>query len=332
MTIILHSMKHKNLEVSVTNYGASLADLRLAGYDFPLVLGFPNPEDYAKQHSHIGATAGPYANRIAHGQMRIGPHSYQLDRNEKDRHTLHGGQAGCGTAIWDVIQANDQAISLYLALDDGHMGFPGPVELWCHYRLEADQSVTIHYEALAHKTTFINLAHHSYFRLDDAPDITGHQLWIDAAHYLPVDDDNIPTGVVQEVDKSAFDFRSLRPIGMTSFDHNFCLSQATNLREVAQLYSPKSGISLHLESDQPGLQFYTAHHLQEEAPNHHKRPYHAKDGICLEPQYWPDTPNQPAFPSCLVQAGSRYRQCLRLALQSDAHNHAKQTPQGYDVR
>ncbi len=318
-----------DLNVSVTNYGASLQDVRLSGNPLPLVLGFSAPDDYASHSAHMGATAGVYANRIAAGQFTIDDVTYQLDRNENNRTTLHGGRQGTGTQIWDLIEADEEKAVFALTQPDGFMGFPGKIDLRCTYQITAKGTLAISYHATTSKPTFVNLAHHSYFRLDDAPDISGHELQVFADRYLETDDDNLPhDGAPVWVAGTAYDFRSQTKIGNHNIDHNFCLDTkisakssahssaqqfaGAELRPVARLYSPLSSLSLQVSSDQPGLQIYTAHHLCEAAPNHHGRPYRAFDGICLEPQNWPNSPNRDDFPSSLLRPDEAYHQRLEL--------------------
>ena len=311
--IISHALAAYDLRLWVTNYGASLQDLRLEGYDMPLVLGFPDAQDYASHHSHMGATAGRYANRIANGQFMIDGHSFALDRNEQGRHTLHGGSKGCGVQLWQLEEATNASALFCLEETDGHMGFPGAVTLRTRYEIIEAGTLAITYWATTTKPTFVNLAHHSYFRLDDSDDIGAHQLQIEADDYLNVDGDNLPTGTVMPVTGTAFDFTSMTAIGDRLYDHNFCLRDPhKGLRPVAHLYSPISGISLAIESDQPGLQFYTSHHLSETGQTHHARTYHGRDGICLEPQIWPDSPNREHFPSALLLPNETYHQQLIL--------------------
>ncbi|MGC6517274.1 MAG: aldose epimerase family protein [Candidatus Puniceispirillaceae bacterium] len=310
--ITSHHLNAGGLQVSVTNYGASLQDLRLSSHDIPLVLGFTNASDYARGQHYLGATAGRVANRISPAEITIDGQTYQLEKNERGKQMLHGGSLGCGRALWDVASICDEAITFILDEPDGHMGFPGALHISCTYQVTGPQKLSIFYEAYCDKPSFVNLAHHSYFRLDHQPDISDHHLQIFADSYLPVDNDNIPTGMIVSVDNTVFDFRQMGKIGMREFDHNYCLSQSKKVRPVAQLYSPHSGIKMTLSSDQPGLQFYTSHHLDERADNHHGRAYRKFDGICLEPQIWPNSPNMPQAPCCLLRPGEVYTQRLDL--------------------
>ena len=312
-----HQLNADELSVTLTNYGASLQDLRLDGHDIPLVLGFPDAQDYRTQSSHMGATAGRFANRIAGGIITIDGQSYQLDRNEADTNTLHGGSGGCGTRVWQVARMTHKSVCFTLDDEDGHMGFPGHVKMQCLYQITGPRTLSISYEATTSRPTFINLAHHSYFRLDRQDDLSSHELQIMADHYLPVDEANLPLGKPEDVSGTRFDFRQKHGFVGDDFDHNFCLNDAGRLRPVARLSSMASGIVMTLSSDQPGLQFYTSHHLAETAPNHHGRPYEAYDGICLEPQAWPNAPHMPHFPTALLRPGETYRQSLILSFSDD---------------
>ena len=310
--ITSHQMNAHGLRAAVTNYGASLQDLRLISHDIPLVLGFTDAKDYATHTAHMGAAAGRYANRIAGGMIEIDGKRYQLDRNEGGTNTLHGGMHGCGTTLWELIEADESHALFRLEEPDGHMGFPGSVRYLCRYEIRANATLSISYEARTTAPTYVNLAHHSYFRLDREADISGHELEILADAYLPVDAQNLPDGRLLPVANSPFDFTKMKPLGRQKFDHNFCLDPSQNLRQIARLYSPYSGIEILLSSDQPGLQLYTAHHLDESAPNHHGRAYGAFDGVCLEPQNWPNSPHMDAAPSSLLRPDETYHQTLIL--------------------
>ena len=310
---MIHQMTSNGLFVGVTNYGASLQDLRLTDDNKPLVLGLLDPRSYHLQSSHMGATAGRYANRIADGHITIDGQDYQLDKNENDSATLHGGRNGCGRRLWQLEQSDETSAIFTLEEEDGFLGFPGALSLRAHYQITGFQELTISYEATTTKPTFVNLAHHSYFRLDDAPDISEHELQIMADHYLPVTDDNLPLGTMADVADTPFDFRERRAIGHQAYDHNFCLTPHQGLRPIAQLYSPRSGIEMTVSSDQIGIQFYNAAHLCESADNHHGRAYKGFDAVCLEPQFWPNSPNEPHFPSALLRPEERYHQQLVLS-------------------
>ena len=311
-----HQLSQDGFMVGVVSYGASICDIRMSGVTHPLVLGLQNPDDYQHQSSHLGATAGRVANRIAKGAFHLKGQSYQLERNENGRHMLHGGSQGCGVQNWQFSKADKTNALLTLQQPDGWMGFPGHVTFTCHYEITGKNELTITYGAKTDKPCPINLAHHSYFKLDEADDIRHHLFQIEADHYLPVDDDNIPTGQIMPVVGTEFDFTRPRLLEGHLLDHNFCLTDTKGqMRKIAFVQSQLSGISLSLYSDQRGVQFYTSQHLQEDLKTIHNRPYHACDGFCLEPQIWPDACNQKEFPSSIILEDESYHQSLRLVFE-----------------
>jgi aldose 1-epimerase len=299
------------LTAHLISYGATLQDLRLAGVDHPLVLGTGTLEDYFVNLRFFGATVGRFANRIARGQFTIGGETYQTDLNEKDRTTLHGGTEGLGAVNWRVESSTDTAVTFAVEQADGHMGFPGALLARTTYRIVSG-ALEIEMSATCDKTCPISIANHSYFNLDGGADITSHMLHIAAEGYLPVDDKMIPTGDIAPVADTKFDFRTLRAVGEAGYDHNFCLTPAEGLREVAVL-SGASGVTLRLETDAPGLQVYDAQHLTAEGqPGLEGRRYTTRAGLAMETQMWPDAPNQPGFPDAVVPAGETYRSLNRL--------------------
>lgn len=317
-TIIDHHLSKDGFSVKLVSFGASISDLRMKGIDHPLVLGLQNPHDYPLQSSHLGATAGRVANRISGGQFHLNGRLYELDRNENGKHMLHGGAQGSGVQNWHLDHATDTEALFTLHQPDGWMGFPGNVDMHCHYEITDDCELTIRYTAQTDKACPINLAHHSYFKLDDSDDIRHHMFQIEADHYLDVDQDNIPTGKLVPVAGTPFDFTSPRFIENNHFDHNFCLRDGeTKLRKIAFAKSELSGISLTLYSDQKGVQFYTSQHLSEDLNTIHGRAYHRLDGFCLEPQNWPDACNHEAFPSSILSEDEGYSQIIKLQFARD---------------
>lgn len=305
------------LTAYVVTWGAVIQDLRLDGHDAPLVLGFDRFEDYPAHSPYMGAIAGRYANRIANGRFAIDGKRYQADRNFLGRHTLHGGSHGYGTRMWEVLLHGDDFITLALNDPAGTMGFPGTLDATCTYRMKIPGTLSVELTATSDEPTLCNLAHHSYFNLDDggSGDILDHNLEIAAAAYLPVDDGLIPTGVVQPVDGSAFDFRRARPIRLESegkqtiYDHNFCLSAARGpLRRAAAARGATSGLGMEVWTTEPGVQFYAGHKAGRSVPGLGGRKYGAYAGFCLEPQVWPDSPNRPYFPQAELWPGDVYRQ------------------------
>lgn len=306
------------LVANILNWGAVVQDLRLAGHDAPLVLGYEAFDDYRRHSPYFGAIAGRYANRIANGRFVVDGRHCETDRNFLGKHTLHGGGNGFGTRVWDVALHGPDFVTLTLHSGNGDMGFPGAIDVSCTYRLKIPGTLSVELSATAEEPTLCNLAHHSYFNLDDggAGDILDHKLMIVAAGYLPVDDEMIPTGVVQPVDDGPFDFRTMRPIRMARegaqvpYDHNFCLAAKRGaLRHAVRARGASSGIEMDVWTTEPGIQFYAGHRVERPGTRGlGGRSYQAHAGFCLEPQVWPDSPNRSYFPQAVLWPGERYHQ------------------------
>lgn len=302
------------LTARIIGWGAVVQDLRLDGHDAPLVLGFENFDDYPAHSPYMGAIAGRYANRIRGGRFSIAGERHQAETNFLGKHTLHGGAKGFGKRVWSVADSGADFVTLTLHSPDGDMGFPGALDATCTYRLKIPGTLSIELTATADAATLCNLAHHSYFNLDDGGrgDTLGHRLMIAAGAYLPVDDELIPTGVVQPVDGSEFDFRTARTIrgkSGTAFDHNFCLAAARGpLRQAAWAQGAQSGVEMEVWTTEPGLQFYDGARVARDAAGLGGRRYGAHAGFALEPQIWPDSPNRPYFPQAVLWPEQIYRQ------------------------
>ncbi|MGD9915664.1 MAG: aldose epimerase family protein [Rhizobiaceae bacterium] len=305
------------LTARVMTWGAALQDLRLAGHDAPLVLGFDRFGDYEKHSPYFGATAGRFANRIGNARFTIDGRRSETDPNFLGRHTLHGGARGFGAKVWQVVLHGPDFVTLALHSPDGDMGFPGAIDVTCTYGLKIPGTLSIDFTGTSDETTLCNLAHHSYFNLEDGGSgtILDHRLAMPASAYLPVDDELIPTGIVLPVEGTPFDFRKARPIRLEEggeqaiYDHNFCLSSSRGpLRQAAWAQAPQSGVEMEMWTTEPGVQFYAGHKVEREVPGLGGRSYRAWAGFCLEAQVWPDSPNQPHFPSAVLHPGDRYHQ------------------------
>lgn len=305
------------LTAKVMTWGAAVQDLRLAGHDAPLVLGFDRFDSYPVHSAYFGATAGRYANRIKDGRFVIGGQRYQADRNFLGKHLLHGGAHGFGKKVWDVALHGADFVTFTLHSPDGDMGFPGALDVTCTYRLKIPGTLSIEMTATTSEPTLCNLAHHSYFNLDDGGTgpILDHRMMIPAGAYLPVDEELIPTGVVQPVDGTPFDFRIARPVRhqvdgeQIVYDHNFCVTaQRGPMHQLAWVQGAASGVEMEVWSTEPGIQFYAGHKVAREVPGLDGRTYGAHAGFCLEPQIWPDSPNRPYFAQAVLQPGETYHQ------------------------
>jgi aldose 1-epimerase len=305
-----------DLTAVVLTIGAVIRDVRLAGVDHPLVLGFDTAEDYALRSPHFGAIAGRSANRIARGRFAIDGHPYQLSLNDNGRHHLHGGFVGFGMRNWTLVAHDATGVTLAIVSPDSEEGYPGRVQATVRYSVEAGNVLRMNATATTDAPTLVNLAQHSYFNLDDSPDILDHRIQILADAYTPTDADLIPTGEIVSVAGSNFDFRAPRPIRQmrgndrVQFDKNYVVSRQRSVvpREHARLTSPKSGISLSVASTEPGVQFYDGMSMNITAPGLGGRRYLVNGGVCLEQQVFPDAPNHPGFPSSILRPGETYSQ------------------------
>lgn len=303
------------LRANFLTYGAVLQDLRLEGHDAPLVLGFETLDDYLDHSRYFGAIVGRCANRIAGGKFTIDGERFQTDPNDNGN-TLHGGSAGLDTRVWRMDDAGADFISLRIADPSGTMGFPGSLDISCTFRLKPRGVLAMEMRATTDRSTLVNLAHHSYFNLDDGgrTAILDHRLSIAASAYTPVDGDGIPTGEVLPVEGTGFDFLLPRPIRLKDgedigYDHNFCLSAARGaLQKAAWAQGGRSGVEMEVWTSEPGLQFFTGQFSDRQTPGLDGISYRSFAGFCLEPQVWPDSPNRPYFPQAILRPGETYRQ------------------------
>lgn len=310
----LVTLEGGGLAASIVPLGAAIRDLRLDVHPFPLVLGFEDASDYRHGTSYFGATAGRYANRIAGGRFLIDGERHHVDTNFLGKHHLHGGSAGFDRREWTIREQTPASVTMVYLSERGEMGFPGALEATCTYSLLAGGRLLVCLEAQADAPTLCNLAHHSYFNLEDGGRTSAldHRLEISAGAYLPVDEEMIPTGHVVPVEGTPFDFRLSRTIrepGGQRYDHNWCLSPSRqDLRRAAWMQGPNSGVEMEVWTTEPGIQFYDGAHIAPEPAGLGQVVYGAHSGICLEPQIWPDSPNRGWFPQALLRPGETYRQ------------------------
>jgi aldose 1-epimerase len=307
------------LTAKVINLGAVIRDVRLAGVDHPLVLGFDRLEHYISHSPHFGAVAGRSANRIAGGNLSIDGRTWQLTRNENGRTHLHGGTNGFGKRPWRLADATADSVSLTITGLDGEEGYPGRVEALVRYTIEPPATIRMDAEAIADAPTIVNLAQHSYFNLDDSETILDHHVTIFADTCTPTDSDKIPTGEIVPVEGTDYDFRAPRPIRLmrdgrrVEYDLNYVvgMTRSQSPRPQARLHSPKSGLTLDVSSTEPGLQFYDGCMLYCPVPGLSGRDYSLNAGVCFEPQLFPDAPNHSNFQTSVLRPGETYRQLSR---------------------
>ena len=303
------------LTAHVLTWGAVIQDLRLEGHDAPLVLGFEDLASYRNHSPYFGATPGRCANRIGGGRFSLDGRDFELECNERGVTHLHGGSDGTGRQNWRIAERGADFVTLTLTDPAGRAGYPGNCAITCTYRLPGNGVLSVVYEATADAPTPVNLCQHSYFILDEEADALGHDIRLRAEHYLPVDENLIPTGEVRPVAGTPFDLRSWASLrrqteeGGVAFDHNFCLSPTRQAkRPVAEVRSPLSGVSLEVLTTEPGVQLYTGGKVGPPVPGLGGRRYGPFAGFCLETQVWPDAVNHSHFPNAILRPGETVRQ------------------------
>jgi aldose 1-epimerase len=313
------------IEMRVLTWGAVTHDLTVPTSQGSqrVVLGLNSIEDYIAHSPYFGAIVGRYANRIGHARFALDGRMFKLDANE-GRNQLHGGSKGFGTRLWTVIEHEPASVSLALVSEDGDMGYPGRLVATCTYSLHEHGTLRISLEATCDQPTPVNLTTHGYFNLDGSADISSHHLMIAGDYITPTAPDLIPTGEIERVHDTAYDFTSLRPIGAPQlmqrrvcYDINYVLrGDGGELTHAATLKSLKSGISMELWTTEPGVQFYDGRMLNIPVPGLGGAHYGPHAGLCLEPQRFPDGPNKAHFPPCILEPGAVSQQIseLRFAL------------------
>ncbi|MEU3945247.1 aldose epimerase family protein [Streptomyces sp. NPDC029526] len=297
------TLERAGVRVRVLSYGGIVQDVEApdrAGRTGSVVLGFPGPEGYVEHRGlYLGAVIGRYANRIGGARFRLDGREHVLTPNE-GAHSLHGGEGGFDRRIWEVTPDGGHGLRLTRVSPDGEDGFPGRLEAAVTYTLDERGALSIAYEAVTDAPTVVNLTSHTYWNLAGSGGAGGHELRLAASRYTPVDTGLIPTGELRDVDGTPYDFRRARPAGY-GYDHNFVLDKGVTPapEEAAELYDPASGRVLTVSTTEPGIQVYTADHLSP--------PFAPGDGIALETQHFPDSPNRPDFPSTVLRPGEVYR-------------------------
>jgi aldose 1-epimerase len=303
------------LSVAVLTLGAILQDVRLAGVSHSLTVASPDIAAYTGALRSAGALMGPVVNRISGGRARLGGTVYEFERNQDGQHTRHAGSAGTNHKLWQIGERRDDAVVLELALPDGEGGFPGNRVVAARFALPAPGTLEMTVTVTTDADSWINFANHSYWNLDGTAAYAGHHLRVAADRYCVPGPGDLVTGEVRPVADTAFDFRAGRPLAPRAdpkYDVNLCLSDdRVPPREVLWL-TGAGGVSMTVATTEPGLQIYDGNGLNGAgAPDHAGRPIQPYAGIAIEPQGWPDAPNQRGFPSIILRAGQAYRQITR---------------------
>ena len=320
----LYTLTNSNgMEVCITNFGGRIVSVMVPDRDSVMrdvVLGFDNIQDYMTIPSDFGATIGRYANRIANGRFTLDKQTYELPTNNNG-HTLHGGPEGWQYKVFSVEDVSQNSLQLKYVSKDGEMGFPGEVTAYVFFTVTDRNSIIIDYMARTMAPTVINMTNHSYFNLSGDPSqpITDHLLYLNADQTTPVDEWLIPTGKIVKVADTPFDFRTPKPIGQDidadneqirfgrGFDHNWILNTEGSLKKVAAtLVCPKTGIELRVFTSEPGIQVYTGNFLDGTVAGKDSTAYQFRTAVCLETQHYPDSPNEPQFPSTELRPGTKF--------------------------
>lgn len=310
----------------VITWGAVVRDLLVpkpGGGLQRVVVGLNTLDEYTKYSNHFGAIAGRFANRIKGGKFTLDGVAHQLLCNQDGRHSLHGGGMGFGKRPWRLLHVEHASVMLGLVSPDGDHGYPGTLTVTCRYTLTETNTLRVELWGHTDKATIINLCHHSYFNLDGSPDILDHSLMIRANIMTPVDADLIPDGSMAPVSGTPFDFRTPRPVRLMGedgqrqwYDHNFVLrrerkeidASGLEVAHAATLASAKSGLSMEVWTTEPCIQLYDGFKVNVPVTGHDGASYKANAGLCLEPQFAPESPNLPHMPSTVLRPGDLYRQ------------------------
>ncbi len=315
------------MQVRVMEYGATILSIRVADKSGKLddvTLGFDSLADYLTSPRYFGAVVGRYGNRIAHGRFAIEGTTYELARNNGPNH-LHGGKRGFDKVAWQGApfqRGNTVGVVLRYISPAGEEGYPGRLQASVTYTLTPQNELVVDYAATTDAATVVNLTQHTFFNLAGAGtrDVLEHELTLYASRFTPVDSTSIPTGELAPVEGTPFDFREPTPIGArisaqdpqlrqgNGYNHNFVLDRSgAGLLHAAHVREPISGRTLDVFTTEPGIQFFTGNSLDGTAIGKGRRVYHRHYGFCLETQHFPDSPNQPHFPTTVVRPGTPYQ-------------------------
>jgi aldose 1-epimerase len=315
------------LQVQITNYGGAVVSLLVPDRDGKLddvALGLETLKAYVAKSFYLGCIAGRYANRIAKGQFTLNGVVYTLAQNDGANH-LHGGVKGFDKVVWHAREKSDsngEGLALTYLSKDGEEGYPGNLSAEVTYTLTNNDELRIDYRATTDADTIINLTNHTYFNLADggAGDILGHELMINADRFTPVDSTQITTGELRSVASTPMDFRHATAIGARigqddeqlrfslGYDHNWVLNSSDGTLALAtRLQEPTTGRVMEVYTTEPGIQFYSGNFLDGTITGKGGKVYHKRHGLCLETQHFPDSPNQPGFPSTVLRPGETYQ-------------------------
>jgi aldose 1-epimerase len=323
----LYTLKNTSgTEMTVTDYGGTIVSLKTADKDGAfedIVLGYDSLSGYLKDNPYFGAIVGRYGNRIAKAKFTLDGKSYVLAANNNGNH-LHGGIKSFGKVLWagdNYVTPDGAVLNLTYISKDMEEGYPGNLEVEVTYTLTNANELKIDYKATTDKKTIINLTNHSYFNLsgNTKRDILGHALTLNASKFLPVDKTLIPTGELKEVKGTPFDFTKETVIGKRindndqqiqfggGYDHCWVADNTGNQSPIATVRDSVSGRFMEVFTTEPGVQFYSGNFLTGSITGKFNTVYQKRYGLCLETQHYPDSPNQPSFPTTVLKPGDIYK-------------------------
>lgn len=314
------------MTAAITNYGGRLVGLWVPDKDGKMtdvVVGFGSVQGFKNStEAYFGATIGRFGNRIANGKFSLDGKEYTLFANNGPN-TLHGGKKGFGDVVWDAKQLNDSTLELHYLSKDGEEGFPGNLDVTVTYTVTSNNEFKCDYLATTDKKTVVNLTNHAFFNLngEGSGTINNHVLQVNANQYTPIDSTLIPLGKNETVEGTPFDFRNPTVIGLRvkdttnkqlkfgkGYDHNFVLNEASkNMKHAATITGDGSGIVMAVYTQEPGLQFYGGNFMQSQNTFKSGAKDDFRTAFCLETQHFPDSPNQPHFPSTILEPGQKYQ-------------------------
>ena len=316
------SLDNGVISCKILTYGATLQSLCVPdrnGDPVDVVLGYNTLQEYMNNDGYLGAVVGRYANRIGGARFTLNGKEYPLAANDGSNH-LHGGCVGFSHRIWDPVSCTVDSVTLALNSPDGEEGYPGNLQVKVTYTIQ-DKTLSIHYHAETDAETPCNLTNHSYFNLSghNSGSVLDHTIQLFAEYYTPNDPESIPIGIVESVEGTPMDLR--KPVRISDhindafpqlllghgYDHNYVIDgTADTIRAAAIASSPKTGITMQVHTTQPGVQLYTANFLAKGRPGKGKAVYGPRHAFCLETQHFPDSPNQPNFPSATLSPEHPY--------------------------
>lgn len=326
-TVFRYTLKNEHgLEMQVINYGGIITSFKVPDKNGTLediVLGYDSLSQYLKSSPYFGALIGRYGNRIAKGKFKIDGTEYTVAGNNNGQH-LHGGLKGFDKVYWDIepVESSEgKALKLTYVSKDGEEGYPGTLTTEVIYTLTNNDEWKIDYKATTDKKTIINLTQHTYFNLtgNTSGDILGHELYLKADEFVPVDKVLIPTGKLEIVKNTPFDFTVATSVGKRinekhpqltnglGYDHCWVLSSKDSVKLAGSLYEPTSGRMMEVYTTEPGIQFYSGNFLDGTLTGKGGVAYKKHYGLCLETEHYPDSPNQPSFPSTVLEPGATYQ-------------------------